>query len=264
MFNLVLPEAKEIGLAVCCDWHIGGLTASERKCKKWVGEIKDNGWYVILLGDLMENNLAHSAGNVHEQTMNPAEQREMVVKILDPVKEQIIGGVTGNHGNRTKRAAGIDLDADICSALGCDYFGHTITGRIKVGETDWKIVGHHCAGGGITKGAKLNAIFKIAQVWPEMDLYLGGHVHSVCSDEDYVKRMAFGHGSPRPVMRIKRRRFSGCGSALAYDGSYAEMKNYPPAAMAQVVHFLGRREHKGETGDPEIHIKRYRREVGWL
>ena len=250
-------DRKQIGLACCGDWHLGSLTCNEKAVDEWLDRIKKNGWYVLLMGDLMENATLGSVGAVYEQTLTPQEQLRGVVDKLTPIKDYIIGGVSGNHGARTVRATGVDPDAIISFELGVPHFGYTAAGRIQVGQAHWRVMAHHGAGGGILQGSKLNMIKKMALIYPMMDVYMAGHTHSDVSGSDRVFDLSI---SGKPKQAGHTRHFSGTGSLLNYQHSYAEMKLMPPAQLCQVVHFLGDREHVSE----KEFRKPYRREVHYF
>ena len=160
------PDKKEIGLAVCCDWHLGSQTCDTSAVKKWVDTIKKNKWYVLLLGDLTENATISSVGSVYEQVMTPQEQIFEVVRLLTPIKDYVLGSVLGNHGNRSVKIAGLNPDQIIAYELGHPYYNNMVAGRIQVGSAHWTIVGHHGAGGGILMGSKLNMIGKMTKIFP--------------------------------------------------------------------------------------------------
>ena len=255
------PDRKEIGLAVCCDWHHGSKTSNLKAIQTWVDMIRDNQWYVLLMGDLTENATLGSVGSVFEQTITPQEQVDEVAEILMPVKDYILGSISGNHGMRTVKLTGLDPDMILAAKLGCPYFGYCVRGRIQVGSAHWVVVGHHGSGGGILKGSKLNMVEKLARIYPMADLYLMAHAHADLHASDSVMHISLNKG--KAIQTEQLRRFSGCGSLLAYGGSYAEAKLFPPAAMAQVVHFLGdRKTIKGE--DHREQRLEYRREPVWL
>ena len=262
VFDLKLPEKKKIGLAVCCDWHRGSHTCNESAIDRWIKLIKDNGWYVILLGDLTENSLPGSVGDVLRQTMSPDVQVRTTIEKLSPIRDYIIAGCDGNHGARTVRVAGMNPDEQISSGLGVPHFSNIIRGRIKVGVANWKVIGHHCAGGGALMGSKLNVIKKLALIDPMYDLYLGAHTHGDVSGSDVVYGLSL-NGKPK-VTKLTRH-FSGCGSTLAYEDSYAEAKMLAPAAMCQVVHHLFDKVHRLEDGAAaEAYYMPYIREPYWL
>ena len=260
VFDQRFPKREEIGLAACGDWHLGSQTCDEDAIDHWIAKIKDNEWYVMLMGDLTENATLGSVGAVFEQTMTPQAQVKSVVEKLAPIKDYIIGAVGGNHGRRSVKAVGLDPDEIICWELGIPYFGHSGFGRIQVGDANWKVFVHHGAGGGGLLGSKLNVIAeKMTKIVPLADLYMAGHTHAEVSGSDTRPDMTLNKGVVRIVKH--RRHFSGTGSLLDYDDSYAEGMLLPPATKAQVVHFLGTRRHVATGGDKgSVYEKMYRRQ----
>ena len=263
LFDLKLPDSDEVGLACCGDWHLGAQTCDEDAVDDWVAKIHDNKWHVILMGDLTENATLGSVGAVFEQRITPQQQVRIVIDKLKPVKDYIIGAVGGNHGRRSVKAVGLDPDEIICWELGIPYWGHTGAGRIQLGkETNWKIMAHHGAGGGALLGSKLNVVSeKMTKIMPLMDLYLAGHTHADVAGSDTRPDLTYGRGGVS--ITKKRRHFSGTGSLLDYDDSYAEGMLLPPASKVQVAHFLGSRLHNAranaQNGTPNTYEKPYRR-----
>ncbi len=257
-FDFRFPSETQIGLAVCCDWHLGSHTADQSAVKEWIETIKREGWHVMLGGDLLEMSLTTSVGDVYEQMLTPMQQIDLACSMLDPIKEQILWGVGGNHSQRVIRAVGIDPDLMIARELGCGYDKYMAAGRIQVGEAHWKVGLTHGAGGGGTVGSKLNTANKMGKVYHNLDLYLSGHTHADVSNTDTTKDIVLNRGSVNVISSI--RRFSGCGSLLTYEDSYAEAKIMPPANKCQVVHFLGDRKRIRRNG-VLVTDKSYKREV---
>ncbi len=258
VFDHKHTDKDEVILATMGDWHVGAATCDMDAVEDFVGRVKDNGAMVLLMGDLTENAIIGSVGAVFEQIMAPREQVKEVIRILEPIKDQIIGQVGGNHGNRTMKVAGINPDEIICWELQVPYFGHTAAGRIRVGRnTDWRIVAHHGAGGGRLLGSKLNVVSqKLPDIVPMADLYLAGHTHADVAGSDYRTAISLRSGTAQIVRQ--RRHFSGTGALLDYDGSYAEAMMLPPASKVQVMHYLGVSKHIAREGDEQF-VKQYRR-----
>ena len=252
-------KPKEIGLAVVCDVHFGADTCHEKGFKAWVARIKKEGWYWLGLGDLTENSLKTSVGDVYTQKYSPQKQLQGVCEILEPIAGHCLGMVAGNHGARTVRAAGIDIDNAIAANLGIKYYTFTVAGRIQIGDTNWRVMGHHTSGGGRTAGGKMNALVRMSEVWPAMNLYLGAHTHASLSYTDTIRRVSIHRSKAFETELI--RNYSGCGSALRYAHSYAEAKMYAPASLCQVVHFLGARvNHRADKTKADRWLLPYRRQ----
>ena len=257
-FDFRFRDETEIGLAVICDLHVGSKQCDVAAVKSWIKTIKDNQWKVLLGGDLLEMSLKNSVGDVYDQQLSPLEQIDSVVEMLKPIKDQILHSVGGNHEYRVVKAVGIDPSLLIARELGVGYSAYQSVGRIQVGEAHWKIGLTHGAGGGSLLGSKLNVAMKLSKVYPNLDLYMSGHTHTDVSASDTIKDISLNKG--RVTGTVAVRRFSGCGSLLSYEESYAEAKLMAPAAKAQVVHFLGDRKRISVDG-VVFQDKSYRREV---
>ena len=262
-FDLRLPDRKEIGLATCGDWHLGAMTCDEDAVDDWIAKVHDNKWYVILMGDLMENATIGSVGAVFEQIKNPQSQLNLTIEKLTPIKEYIIGGVAGNHGRRSVKSVGLDPDEIICTQLGTKYWGPAALGRIQVGKAHWTIFVHHGHGGGALLGSKLNVIAeRMTKIVPMADLYLAGHTHADVAGSDSRYELTTNSGAVR--LARQHRHFSGTGSLLNYEG-YPEAMLLPPASKVQVVHHLHTRvqiSRGNAAGKPDGNMfeKPYQRE----
>ncbi len=258
VFDHRFPDRNEVILATCGDWHLGAKTCDQNAVEDCGSRIKENGALVMLMGDLTENAIVGSVGAVFEQTLSPKDQIKEATRILEPVKDQIIGAIGGNHGARTEKVSGINPDEWICANLGVPYFGATAAGRIGVGpRTNWVVMAHHGCGGGALLGSKLNVVAeKMPKIMPLADLYLAGHTHADVAGSD--SRPTIGLGSGKAQIVRHRRHFSGTGALLDYDGSYAENMLLPPASKVQIMHHLGERIHVSMKG-PERYVKQYRR-----
>ena len=258
---------EEFGLAVCNDWHYGSPQCDESAVRKWVKAIEVYNWYWVSLGDLIENALTTTLGDVYNQLSAPQQQILDVIKILDPIKDQCVGMVGGNHEYRSFKTSGIAPDEIIAFHLGVPYskYLHWMFFRLKdkssSTNTIWKVLAHHTSGGGRTAGGKLTALKRMADPAPMMDLYLGGHAHANIEYEDRKIDMFHPGNRHDPGLRYITRHFSSCGSLLDYTGSYAEAKLMEPAAMCQVVHYLGKliSPRSRDKDNPKKWEKNYRR-----
>ena len=100
------------------DLHYGSAQCDIEFIKNHIERIKrdKNGW-AVLMGDLTENNIVGSAGNVYEQIRDPYSQLNEMIKMLEPIKDKILFGVESNHSARSKREVGLSIDRLICDGL---------------------------------------------------------------------------------------------------------------------------------------------------
>ncbi len=258
---------KCINLYVLCDWHVGAPTfePNRRGVNKLIKRIqndKDGLW--IALGDMTENALKCSVGDVYEVRLSPHQQCDEVARLLDPIADKCLGMVSGNHGKRSYIKAGIEIDRMIAEKLGVDYYGHKICGRINITKnatvtSDYHIVAMHGLGGGRTKGAKVNMADRILDVYSCVDLGFIAHTHHLnwSIDKRYIIT-----SNKTVYKRQKVTHIFNCGSALDYVNSYAEMGMLKPAVEGHWMVKIPQMTHsKGDKSHPKFIGKNIQAEV---
>ena len=245
---------KSLNLYFLSDWHWGSPQCQSDKVKEVIRAIREDplGRFVCL-GDLVENSLIGTLGDVYEQTEPPRKQVEMVSALLKPIANKCWGFISGNHGYRTQKIASINPDQVIAhqAGLGDKWAGISFCAVIRVNQRVFKLFAHHTTGGGRTKGGKINALSRMAEIMPLCDIYVGAHDHSEMFCADRVFEI---NTNGKPAITPFIRRFFRSGSLLDYSGSYAERKMSPPAQMGQLVITLygalrrGRRRKKTHSG----------------
>lgn len=148
--------------------------------------------YVCLMGDLTDNVLKSSVGDIYEATLSPNDQRKYAAELLFPLAKEnrILGAVGGNHGQRSKKDSGLDPDELICEQLGIRerysigvlFIRVDLTNKGKPIRKDRRvpnyIIGlHHGRGGGRLKGSGINKLSDYAESFLT-DLFVMGHTHA--------------------------------------------------------------------------------------
>jgi len=115
------------------DLHIGSHEFDHEKWDKWKAMVlNDPNGYVVLIGDLVENNLRNSVGSPFQQLMSPREQKEELARELRPLKDRILSGLQGNHEYRTTRNADSCPLYDVMFLLGIEDKYRENAGFLKV------------------------------------------------------------------------------------------------------------------------------------
>jgi len=168
------------------DFHIGHTNFLEDECTEMMNYISrhpQNG--VILLGDLTENVIPGSKGSFYELSIpSPEKQREKAEEILNPVKNQILCSVDGNHSYRSKKAADFCPDGAVTRSLGLDKeflgYGSYLKLRIKKSRNAkpmiYNIWVEHGNGGARTPTGKLHSMLNMINL-RVADAYFCGHHH---------------------------------------------------------------------------------------
>lgn len=110
------PSNEDITIIPIADVHLGARECMEQEFMAFIGTVAEQpNTYLILGGDLISNGLRNSLTNVYEEQYRPSEQKKIMAKILEPVRDKILCSVTGNHERRSAR----DSDDDPCYDIMC-------------------------------------------------------------------------------------------------------------------------------------------------
>jgi len=221
------------------DTHFGSINSEIEKVKGFINWAKKEKAYIFLMGDIFDVATIDSKTSPFQQSMTLNEAIELACEIFEPVKEQIIGGIVGNHEIRLTKYAGFDIMQNFCKILDIKYCGYSAVIRFRTGHINRKsglisprveyiFYAHHTTGGGNTVGGKLNRIEKLRQIFEGADCYLGGHNHFEGMGKIVVAYLSKS-GNGRGRINYRKIYFVDTGSFLGYDGSYAEERMLMPA-----------------------------------
>lgn len=228
-------EADDIYLYTIGDLHIGDRNCATKRLKEYIGWMLKPNRYCILTGDLLNVATKDGVSNQAEQNMDLDEQKDFGCALFEPLAERgrILAAVTGNHENRIHRVAGGNPMRDVCRVLKVPYLGYSgkVTirlhgkGRGKKSRQKYVVYVHHTCGGGDTPGGKLNRVYKLAQIYPHADIYVGGHGHF----EIICKTGIFTDDGDR--LKQRDRLFISAGAFLKYADGYSEEKQMIPGTV---------------------------------
>lgn len=189
-------EADSVKLIPLGDLHIG----SEADIEAFTTIMaKNKDAYFVLVGDLLDNALISSVGNVYQQKMSPQAATNVVVAILKAFKDRILGVVNGNHERRTMKAAGIDILQNVCQILEIPYSNTFMVLDIAIKNENtfygskrrqhYAVLCHHGIAGGrlAERSTRQNRI--INGVYEGVDVIITGHTHQ--PSVDYFSRYVY-------------------------------------------------------------------------
>ena len=143
--------------------------------------------YLILAGDLINNATKSSISNCFDDIYRPAEQKKMMAKILEPVKDRILCATSGNHEDRSGKDADDDPVYDIMAKLDIEdrYRKNYAVVKIQFGEkrSDGKknptyiFAVTHGSGGGALTGSGVNKAERFGYVFDGIDALITAHIH---------------------------------------------------------------------------------------
>lgn len=188
-FHMITHEFNQpITIFPVSDVHYGAIGHME---DAWTGFCKlveqTPNAYVILGGDMINNNTRSSVGSPWDDTVRPREQKKRMVEMLTPIKDRILCCVTGNHEARSLKDADNDPTYDIMAKLDLEdiyrqnmafmkvSLGHRKTDNTPIQSYTFAVT--HGAGGGIYTGATVNRNERFGNVIEGLDCLIVGHTH---------------------------------------------------------------------------------------
>ncbi len=243
--SILSPDFTDINIIVLSDLHYGNPYCSIKHFQRTVDFIKRNhNCYCFLNGDLLEAVTKASKGDVYTQKLTPQEQRDDVIDMLLPIKGRILGVTTGNHENRIYGETGVDLTADIATALNAPYRAEGMLYKLSFGDGNeshrgkpfvfWSYITHGY-GGARTKSAKAVKAERVGTWIPRCDFIAMSHDHvvNVAPDIDFVpdnRGTVNEDGFLSGKIAAHRKMLIKTNSFIKW-GGYAEMGGFPPSEM---------------------------------
>ena len=187
----VIVRRFDSAIKVACisDIHFGALEHMELEWNKFLDSVRaDPNLYLVLGGDLINNNTRSSVGSPWDDIVRPREQKRLMVEALEPIRDRILCCVSGNHERRSMKDADDDPTYDIMTKLDLEdvyrqnaaflklQLGHHDTKTDKAGAT-YTFAVTHGAGGGIYTGATVNRNERWGNVIEGVDCVIVGHTH---------------------------------------------------------------------------------------
>ena len=146
--------------------------------------------YLILAGDLINNATKSSVSNSFDDIYRPAEQKKMMAKILEPVRDRILVGTDGNHEDRSGKDADDDPMYDIFAKLDIEerYRKDIAILKINFGDSHrgsggavrnptYVFAVTHGSGGGVLTGGGVNKAERFAYSLEGVDVVVTAHTH---------------------------------------------------------------------------------------
>lgn len=238
-------ELESLTLVPIGDLHIGAKTSRYKELVKAIDKQPDNVYY-IFLGDVIDNAIKTSIADPHDNTMTPDEALDVFEdEILEKIKGKVLGMVSGNHENRTKRQASTDLLKRTAKRFSIPYDPEILVLDLTIGNrkdgTDrgynYVVAFGHGTGGGRQTGGKINAAQRLTGIVNNADLLITGHSHQPawwkvpCGSVDRRNKNYVVNSIPNMIVP----------AWLGYE-EYAQRNFYPPSPFAEVKVILSGKE----------------------
>lgn len=249
MITHEFPNRDDITIIPISDVHLG---AREHRSQDWIDfctrVATHPNVYVMLGGDLINNATRSSVSNVFDDTMRPSEQKKLMAKMLEPIRDKILCCVSGNHERRSGKDVDDDPTYDIMCKLDLEhlYRENMVFVKIRIGNPclsgmtnpTYSIVVTHGAGGGIYTGAAVNRNERFGYVIDGMDCLIVGHTHKPTISQP-SKIFIDTHNNK---ISMKPFKVISATSWLDYGGYAAQKMLLPTSHALQTVTLRGKRK----------------------
>lgn len=242
------PDRQDITIYPISDVHLGAAEHMTREwelfCQRVVNEPNS---YIILGGDLINNATRNSVSNIFEETMRPREQKKIMVKMLEPIREKLIVAVEGNHERRNR-----DVDNSVVYDIMCKldlehlYRENIAFVKIQMGKPrgDGKknptyiLTVTHGSGGGILTGGAVNRNERFGYVLDGADALIVGHTHKPFVTQPSKIKI----DAQNNRVSIKPFKVVSMTSWLGYGGYTAQKMLLPTSHAPQTITLCGKRK----------------------
>lgn len=250
-FDLIVHQfygGHDITIKPIADVHLGSEGCMEQDFIRFVRQILDTpNQYVILAGDLLDNAVKSSIGNVYRATIPPMEQKIMMCKILEPLAQdgRILCIVPGNHERRS-RETDSDPTYDIAAKLNLEHLyresiaflkiqmgvekyenGNRVRGELR---PTYSLAVIHGAAGGQFAGSVVNRGERFALAMDGVDCLIMGHSHRPWTTQSAKLKV----DTKNNVVSVTDFKVISASSWLNYVG-YPIQKMLPPSAHCEQV-----------------------------
>lgn len=258
--DISISVSEPVTLVPISDIHMGNIGCDTKKLRDTVSWIKDNGAYTILLGDQIDaiiaddkrfENSSIDQGFVKHLDNLPYAQTSAVAKIMMPIKDRILGVMSGNHELTVKNKYSFDSAAVLADMLGVEEITDPAFIRLRLNRTTTSqfvqtlFCTHGLAlGGGRKIGGKANNLRDLSSGF-HADVYMAGHTHQLFTLSDN-----YAVPGGKDEVLYKRRTFVNTGSfQRTYDvnadiDTWASRKAFSPerTGVARIDFYLKRKD----------------------
>lgn len=238
-----IPKNEDLHLYFIADVHLGCQQHMQQKWADFCDHFLDDpNAYLILGGDMINNNTKNSVAGPFEDIMRPREQKIVMAEMLKPLRKRILAAIPGNHEGRSGKDADDDPMYDILCKIDCEdiYRENMAIVKLQIGKNKdhcqtYMVVAVHGTGGGIWTGAAVNRNERFGLAMDGVDLLLVGHSHKAYTD------------TPGKILidsrnnRVSIKPFSIVvpSSWMGYGGYSARKEMLPAAYVTQKITLLG-------------------------
>lgn len=185
-FDLIVKkfgvDVETVNVYPLGDLHIGSTEFNLDNWNRWSKAVQaDPNGVVILVGDMMDNGLKNSKTNSYAQTLQPFQQKKLLVELLEPISDKIVLSLQGNH---EYRSVYLTDDCPLYDALARLWIEDTYRenfGFLKISLGKKNAERQFTYTLAVAHGKSKNKNEKFAYAIDGMDVFITGHTHQPAS-----------------------------------------------------------------------------------
>lgn len=247
IIKIEIPERKDITVYPLGDVHLGSFCCQEEKFAKLVERIaSEEDSYVVLIGDMLDNaTKSAKVGVPWDNRLRPSEAKRLMANYLEPIKNKVLGCVSGNHEAGRNKDVDDDPMYDICAKLDIEdrYRSSVAFIHLKFGAKSganlrnpaYNICLTHGAGSSIYVGGSAARGERFISA-TDADLLVSGHTHKPAN----LSGARFSINNSHGRVFIERWQYVVCSSWLDYTDYAAKAMLTPTASVEQKIIFHGK------------------------
>jgi len=181
---------KSIKIYPIADIHFGAINHQHEEWEKFCETVlADPDAYLIIDGDLINNNTRSSCGSPFDDFLRPMSQKKYMTECLMPLRDRVLCITSGNHERRSLKDADDDPTFDIACKLDLEDVYRQNAAFLKIsvgvkyssekyadqGRVAYTFAVTHGSGGGMT-GATVNRNERWGNIL-NADCIVVGHTH---------------------------------------------------------------------------------------
>lgn len=252
----VVDEREWVPLVIVADVHRGASSCDEDVWHRVLRKAKELKAPVVGLGDLFENATKRSIGKgVFEQEIGPRDQVKVLKNDLEPLRDQIVELLPGNHEYRSDKENDYDPLDGLCEGLELRRGKYTVRimfrsmagSKAAYKKTAYTFRGTHSKSSSKTTGLAQNTIERDWEKWQNYDIIAKAHGHDMFVSEPKVYETVDRYNK---VPMFRERWFVAGGHYLGFPESYCDQSVLRPKPLGTYVVWMRmnsvNREVKGE------------------
>lgn len=195
-FEMIVHDLGEEDITVIpiADVHLGAAEHMEQEWAEFCDKVlRTPNVYLTLGGDLVNNNIRSAVGDLWNEKLYPSQQKKLMAKMLEPLRDRILCCVSGNHEFRSRKDCDDNPSYDIMAKLDLEHLWRENIAFVKIQlgkkvnesgsrtpsreRPTYVLTVVHGSGGGIYTGTAVLRSERFGYVIDGMDALIVGHTH---------------------------------------------------------------------------------------